>query len=255
MKLFVDRVFRLPRVWSNRELEKYAHLFHGDIVNVSGWQDIDKEGKRYRDYFFNAGSYTITNYKAEARGFQGYQNEIFLDLEQELPKELYQRFDAAFNHTTLEHIFDIQKAFANVCNLSKDIVILVLPFLQQYHSSYGDYWRFTPLAIRRMFQDNGLEVIYQSYNGNKMSSVYVFTIASRNPEKWMAHFKSPLSSIDIKEGEYRSNIGHNAISNFPNKIYRKFNQLLNMPKKALQGVLRSTDSLLGRSAGRRPSEK
>lgn len=255
MKLFVDRVFRLPRVWSNRELDKYAHLFKGDIVNVSGWKDIDKEGKRYRDYFFNASSYTITNYKAEARGFQGYRDEIFLDLEQELPKKLYQRFDVAFNHTTLEHIFNIQTAFANVCNLSKDIVILVLPFLQQYHSSYGDYWRFTPLAIRRMFQDNGFGVIFQSYNSNKMSSVYVFTIASRNPEKWMNHFKQPLTSIDPKKIEYRSNIGRNAIPNVKNRVYNRLTKFMNLPHKALQGVLKSSNLLMGRWTGRHSSEK
>ena len=243
MKLFSDRVYRLPRIWSNRELEKFAHLFYGDIVNVSGWKDIDKEGGRYRDYFLNADSYTITNYKAEARGFQGYQDEIFLDLEQEPPKKLHRRFDAAFNHTTLEHIFNIQAAFTNICNLSKDIVIVVLPFLQQYHSSYGDYWRFTPLAIRRMFHENGFEVIYQSYNSNKMSSVYVFTIASRNPEKWMAHFKWPFASKDHKGRERGSNIGHHAIVNISHKFYNKLNPLLKLPKKALQGAQKSINRL------------
>lgn len=47
----MDKKFRVPRVWSNRELEKFGHLFSGKGVNVSGWKDIDKEGKKYRDYF------------------------------------------------------------------------------------------------------------------------------------------------------------------------------------------------------------
>ncbi|PVV17363.1 MAG: hypothetical protein B6D74_18335, partial [gamma proteobacterium symbiont of Ctena orbiculata] len=88
MAIFIDRVHRLPRLWSNRELSKYANLFKGSVVNVSGWMDIDKEGRHYRDYFINASEYQITNYKEEARGFQGMENEIFLDLESELPEAM-----------------------------------------------------------------------------------------------------------------------------------------------------------------------
>ena len=51
------RAFRSPRIWSNRELERYAGLFKGRVVNVSAWEDKDKEGRRYRDYFSNAEAY------------------------------------------------------------------------------------------------------------------------------------------------------------------------------------------------------
>ncbi len=222
MKIFVDRIHRLPRIWSNRELEKFAHLFGGDVVNVSGWKDIDKEGRHYKDYFSKAGSYTITNYKSEARGFQGYSNEIFLDLEKDLPSDLYRRFDVVFNHTTLEHIYSVQKAFSNLCNLSRDIVILVLPFLQQYHSTFGDYWRFTPLAIKRMFEDNGYALLYQSFNSHKRSSVYTFTIASRNPEKWKGRFEWSFSCIDPHARGSEPYIGCHAIPNWGNRLRRFF---------------------------------
>ena len=46
-------------------------------------------------------------------------------------------FDVAYNHTTLEHIYGVHKAFANICRMTKDVVIIVLPFLQQYHAEYG----------------------------------------------------------------------------------------------------------------------
>jgi len=195
-KLFIDRVHRLPRIWSNSELKKYAHLFDGRIVNVSAWKDIDKEGLEYRDYFRNAQYYTTTNYKSDARGFQGKKNEIFLDLEEDLPAKMLNQFDVVFNHTTLEHIYNARKAFNNLCIMSNDIVIIVLPFLQQYHSDYGDYWRFTPLAIKRMFEDNNYEVLYQSFNSDKSSSVYTFTIASQKPEKWKKHFNWSFTNVD-----------------------------------------------------------
>lgn len=218
MKFLIDKAHRLPRIWSNRELAKFAHLFHGDVVNVSAWKDIDKEGRRYQSYFRNSNSYTLTNYKADARGFQGMENEIFLDLETELPGELLQRFDVVFNHTTLEHIYAFQAAFKNLCLLSKDIVIIVVPFLQAYHSGYGDYWRFTPLSLKRMFEDNGYGILYLSCNSHLMSSVYIFSIASRNPEKWKENFDYSFSFADPQGRGHEPDIGSSAIPNYGHRL-------------------------------------
>lgn len=181
----MDKKFRIPRVWSNRELEKFSHLFRGKAVNVSGWKDIDKEGKKYRDYFSNISEYWITNYKSEARGFQGDQeNEIFLDLEEDLDESMHGKFDVVFNHTVLEHIFDVNKAFENLCKLSNDIVIVVVPFLQEQHAEYGDYWRFTPLSVEKLFEKNNMDMIYINYNDASDDSIYVFAIATKDKNKW-----------------------------------------------------------------------
>ena len=180
-----DKKFRVLRIWSNRELEKFAHLFSGKGVNVSGWKDVDKEGKKYRDYFSNISEYWITNYKSEARGFQGDQeNEIFLDLEEDLDESMYSKFDVVFNHTVLEHIFDVNKAFENICKLSNDIVIVVVPFLQEQHAEYGDYWRFTPLAVEKLFQQNSMDMIYINYNDASDDSIYILAIGTKNKTKW-----------------------------------------------------------------------
>jgi hypothetical protein len=181
----MDKKFRVPRVWSNKELEKFGHLFSGKGVNVSGWKDIDKEGKKYRDYFSNISEYWITNYKSEARGFQGDQeNEIFLDLEEDLDESMHGKFNVVFNHTVLEHIFDVNKAFENLCKLSNDIVIVVVPFLQEQHAEYGDYWRFTPLAVEKLFQKNNMDMIYINYNDAIDDSIYIFAIGTKHKDKW-----------------------------------------------------------------------
>lgn len=183
---FTDRRFRLPRIWSNGELNKLAYLFHGDIVNISAWKDEDKQGGKYRDYFVNAKTYSITNYPG-VRGYAGRDGEIFLDLEADLPDELKLKFDLCYNHTTLEHIFDMKTAFASICDMSRDAVILVLPFSQQQHEneSYKDYWRFTPTAIRALFMANGFTVVYESQNDHRNAAIYLFVMASRHPEKWV----------------------------------------------------------------------
>lgn len=213
MSPFVDRAHRLPRLWSNSELAKFAHLFEGDVANVSAWKDIDKAGRRYRDYFSKARSYTITNYKSEARGFQGREGEIFLDLEKPLAPDLISRFDVVFNHTTLEHIYDFRTAFSNLCAMSRDIVILVVPFLQQYHTTYGDYWRFSPLAIDRMFKDNALTPLYINFNGHRQSSVYIFAIASRFPERWSGAFDWTFTCVEPKGAGEEPFVGCRSICN------------------------------------------
>ncbi len=231
----IDRIFRLPRVWSNRELQKFAHLFDGDIVNVSGWKDIDKEGKEYKDYFTNKSSYTVTNYKSEARGFQGGEHEIFLNLENDLSNELNQKFDVVFNHTVLEHIYKVDKAFENICKMTKDIAIVVVPFLQVMHADYGDYWRFTPLAMGKMFKENQMEMIYCSFNSHKNSSVYLFCIATKNKEKWIKRIPESTSYVDpFLSGNLVDNwIGSHAIDNsayvnkndsFLKKLKKKFSK-------------------------------
>lgn len=193
----IDKKYRAPRVWSNRELEKFAGLFDGKVVNVSAWQDMDKEGRRYKEYFTNHPEYWITNFKSEARGFQGdMENEIFLDLSAPLPEKLG-GFDVVFNHTVLEHVFEIDSAFRNLCLLSKDIVVVVVPFLQEQHADYGDYWRFTPQALDRLFKKNGLKTIYINFNDNRNESIYVFGIGSRNPSRWKVILQDPENKLDL----------------------------------------------------------
>lgn len=189
------------RRWSNTELRRWGKLFSGKVINVSGWDDRDKDGGRYQDYFPHHTAYVISNFRG-ARGWSGTPNEVFLDLTAELPENLKRQFDVVFNHTTLEHIFDIRQAMANLCELSRDIAIVVVPFFQAVHwdpGSFSDYWRPTPFAMEAMFQENGLEMLYCSYNDNPIFNVYLFCIASRNPEKWRSSFpaRSELSQAKV----------------------------------------------------------
>lgn len=193
---FSRRIFKVPRAWSNRELKRLAPLFGGDVVNVSGWKDEDKQGGHYRDYFTTATSYTLTNYDEQACGLQGIDGEISLDLNVTVDSTLHRKFDVVFNHTTLEHVYNVHIAFRSLCEMTRDVVIVVVPFLQPFHDgkdgAYSDYWRFTPAALRKMFQDNGLETVYTSFNDDWFSSVYILAIGSRSPERWQGRFP-PLS--------------------------------------------------------------
>ena len=187
MKSYItDRRFRAPRLWSNEILAAVAPAFSGEIVNVSAWDDRDKEGKQYKEYFSNASGYFYTNYGGE-RGSQGLENEFYLDLTGELPDDMVGRFDVVFNHTTLEHIFEVRKAFRNLCDMTRDIVIVVVPFAQAQHetSSWKDYWRFTPTCLREMFKENGLTPIFEAESKQRNAGVYLLMIGARTPTRWV----------------------------------------------------------------------
>ena len=238
MKFFVDRIHRLPRLWSNHELARFAAWFPGAVVNVSAWKDEDKEGRHYRDYFTAATSYTLTNYKPEMRGFQGAPGEIFLDLAAPLAPDLIRSFDVVFNHTTLEHVFDVQAAFRNLCGMSRDVVILVVPFLQPYHGTYGDYWRFTPLLLQRLFSEAGFTPLYMSFNSHRAAAVYLFAIASAHPERWRDRFDWKFSvevSGALGDEPY---VGCRALPNLRHRWALFIRRLLRSPRKNIAPLFR-----------------
>lgn len=186
-----DRKFRSPRKWSNRELARIAPEFSGSVVNVSAGDDEDKEGSHYAAYFSGASEYHLTNYMPGAfRGYKARPNEHYLDLQAAPPNDLRRRFDVVLSHTVLEHVFDVFQAFRNTCELSKDVVVIVVPFAQVQHesSSYEDFWRFTPRCLRRLFASNEMSVVYESWNTTPGTSVYIISVGARNPEKWLDAF-------------------------------------------------------------------
>lgn len=191
------------RFWSNDCLKEYAAHFKGDIVNVSGGDDRDKESSYYKNYFSKASSYSITNYVKES------DNDIALNLSDTLEKDspLYNKYDVVFSHTVLEHVYDVQSAFNNLCHLSKDVVISVVPFLQTYHSrtEFSDYWRFSPHTLVHLFKERGFETIHLDWNNDPFGNIYIFHIASKNPEKWDMINTYKKTSNKLVPGSSRQN--------------------------------------------------
>jgi hypothetical protein len=211
--ILTEGIFRKPRLRSNEVIRRFSHLFTGVVVNVSGSSDSDKDcslrdyyagnydaGRRYKSYFPNASSYRVTNFPGDKTDILLDREEfIELDLEGDLRPELVQAFDVVFNHTVLEHVFDVFKAFENLCRMSRDVVLLVVPQSQRIHDygrGYADYWRFTPFAIDRLFDRNGFTTLFRETTRGLSESQYLVYIASRNPQDWIDKFP-PLKPPEI----------------------------------------------------------
>ncbi|MFC1878385.1 hypothetical protein ACFLZW_00590 [Chloroflexota bacterium] len=214
------RSFRVPRIWSNEVLKQISPLFSGDIINVSGWDDRDKQGGKYINYFPNSNNYSISNYYGE-RGIDDAKSETnyLIDLSTPISDRFYRKYDVVFNHTTLEHVFELNIAIQNLCQMSRDIVIVIVPFIQEIHytDSYGDYWRFTPMGLRRAFKDNGLEVIYETYNQHQFTGIYLFFVASRFPTKWQGEM--PAWSPLLNAGEWVTYSPKNILQRVIHKLW------------------------------------
>ncbi len=177
-----------PRKWSNEELRKIAKYFTGDIINVAGGDDSDKEDAYYRSYFTNAQSYAVANYPRQYLG-STKSNDLFIDLSQSIEDNstLLNSYNAVFTHTVLEHIYDLKTAIANLCQMSSDVVISVVPFIQAFHHKnkyYHDYWRFTPYSLKELFDENGFGTIYCNWNSDPIGNIYILHVASKNINKW-----------------------------------------------------------------------
>lgn len=216
-----------PRTWSNDELKfVMQHLdVDGRVINVSGWKDADKQGGHYRDYFPRAQEYVISNYGADqARGGVDSPSTIALDLGEPAPEALRGTFDVAFSHTVLEHVDDPVFSFTQIAALSRDLVITVVPFKQKLHfeaGQYGDYFRFSPFAMRRMHERAGLTVLYEGFTPRPSLDVYLFYVGTKQPEKHTSFpVKLPkIEALNFMVGEFSAK---DLVLNIAERARRKF---------------------------------
>ncbi len=104
------------------------------------------------------------------------------------------------------------------------------------HGTYGDYWRFSPLAIKKLFEENNFELLYLSFNNRKHHSVYIFAIGSCNPGEWK-QIKLPLdfSCRRLFLDSHENLIGNRAIIN--GFLYRLVYKLFFLIKKVITLVV------------------
>jgi hypothetical protein len=187
----LDPAYRKPRFWSNLVLKTVCTQFSGSGLNCSGWADEDKFGGHYRDYFPNLREYSVSNLGGGSQ--EGMYSEIAdsidIDLEAELGPELVGRFDVVLSHTVLEHVFDLRAACRNLSALTRDALIVVVPWMQEIHTGegeYGDYWRFSPAALTKLFEPHGLKACYHIGTDIPGSSCYFISVLLRQPSACVA---------------------------------------------------------------------
>lgn len=180
-----SRAVRAARVHSNKTIGAIGALVEGHVLNVSAWQDKDKQGGVYKDYFPAATEYFRSNYP----GWRGEQadDDLSIDLTSPLPPDLENSFDCVFNHTTLEHVFEVRAAFSTLARLSRDALLVVVPVVQPLHGPEdGDFWRFSPYCMRRMFAAEGIPLLLEHYGPRSGQVKYLTCFGARHSDPWAA---------------------------------------------------------------------
>ena len=191
------------RKFSNRVLKQYLKHFSGNIINVSGWEDSDKENNLYKNYFGSIEKYVISNIKGD-HGMPKTKtldsDLIYLDLEKPIADNLRNQFDVVFSHTVIEHIYNTQIALGNLAELSSDVIIIVVPFSQSVHytNSYSDYVRLTPYYLNRFFEEKKFTTLLCCANEQPFDNVYLIYIASKYPNRYQDFFKNAPLNFDIR---------------------------------------------------------
>lgn len=200
-----------PRAWSNDELRALSTNFPrgARVINVSGWQDLDKEGGAYRDYWPNPEIYHVSNYESDTARGANVHSDLVIDLAAPLPAQYAGFYEVAFNHTVLEHVEDPVFAFEQIAKLTTGIIVTIVPFKQKLHfedGMYGDYYRFTPFSMRRLHAQNGFTLLYESYTPQPSLDVYLLYVGARDA-RCHPHFPkriADLSTLNQRVGNFNA---------------------------------------------------
>lgn len=83
--------------------------------------------------------------------------EEFVDLNEPLEKNFFQRFDLVVDTGTIEHCFNAGTAFKNMCNMTKvgGVIITAAPYSRPFHG----YYNFTREMYKDGFGKNGFDIL------------------------------------------------------------------------------------------------
>jgi hypothetical protein len=188
------------RTYSNVSLKRILPLLDvTSVLNVSGWDDGDKEGGRYSDYYpQKVTKYEVSHFENDYLRSDTDLSKIVINLE-DVNYQAVEKFELVFSHTVLEHVFDQQNSFRIMCNLAEKYVVGVVPMINVLHweETYGDYWRFTPHGIRKLFENNEFKLVHLEIGPTSSISQYIIFVGARNS----VSFTRDLSLQDISSGE------------------------------------------------------
>ena len=83
-------------------------------------------------------------------------------------------FDSVLCTQVLEHVYDHHLMMKEIHRVLKPggNIILTVPFAWELHEEPHDFFRFTPHALRTLFEEAGLVVDFIKPNGGKWAAIY-----------------------------------------------------------------------------------
>jgi SAM-dependent methyltransferase len=126
----------------------------GDVLSIGSAGDRDGGGRRYREYFRAARTYTTS----EVESRPGC--DLVLDV-RAMPSVADGSYDVVFCSGVLEHVDDCQAAVAECHRILRPggLFLVGVPFAQRLHCMPRDFWRFTEYGVRYLLRAFAVEAI------------------------------------------------------------------------------------------------
>lgn len=163
------------RTLSDAVLARWAPAITGDVLSVGAAADRDGAGRRYRDYFRAARSYT-TSEVAPTAGC-----DLVLDV-RAMPSVPDGSYDAVFCGGVLEHVDDCHAAVRECARILRPggIFLVGVPFAQRLHRAPQDFWRFTRHGVEYLLRAFDIEAIEAI--GPDPRFPWTYWVRARKPE-------------------------------------------------------------------------
>lgn len=139
---------------SDALLARWCPSVTGDVLSIGSQTDQDGKGRRYRDYFRAARSYT-TSELAPRPGC-----DLVLDV-RAMSSITDGAYDCVFCSGVLEHVDDIWAAVAEIHRILRPggVLLVGVPFAQRLHCTPTDFWRFTKYGLAYLLRAFTIEAI------------------------------------------------------------------------------------------------
>lgn len=141
-------VFQPERELLKEKIKHYSKYIRGRVLDV-GAGPSDRYG-----VFFNCGEYVRMDIKK-------YEGIDVVGNAEEMPFA-DESFDSIVCTYVLSNIFDFGKAFLEFRRVLRinGIILLAASLIAQLHDEPNDYWRFTEHSLKRLFGENGFEIMF-----------------------------------------------------------------------------------------------
>lgn len=173
-----------------------------DSDQIKKWHGIlDKFEIVDTDFFFRALNFDTDYF--DIRKIR--KNEIILNLNEELPKNMEKNYDLVIDAGTLEHCFNVGLAFINMLKLLKSdgIVMSCSPINYPNHG----FWSFSPCVYENFFRENSWRMLFYLATDNTNKIIDINDLNSKN-------FNAPKRSIQyvvaqrVKESTFKYPLQH-----------------------------------------------
>eukprot|EP00756_Hemistasia_phaeocysticola_P062653 Hpha_TRINITY_DN6106_c0_g1::TRINITY_DN6106_c0_g1_i1::g.164817::m.164817 len=144
----------VPRGWLNFQMKQL-----GKSLSLSSGRCLDW-GDRYIKDFTTCKSISSYEFKQGVPVQFVGTSKLIGDANLPVRKAVHRKFDLVINTQVLEHVVEPFGAMTMLKDILSEngVLIFSVPFLQAFHHSPGDFWRYTWMNVITLLRNNGFNI-------------------------------------------------------------------------------------------------